>query len=73
MQMAAEEDVQQVEDDEDVVVVAVQKKEVAAVVREEDSEGVTALRNMGFDVTADVRAVLERHNGDVAAVLEEMM
>ena len=40
---------------------------------EEDSAGVAALRNMGFDITADVRAVLERHNGDVAAVLEEMM
>ena len=58
-----------VEEDEDVV--AVQKEE--AVVCEEDSAGVTALRNMGFDITADVRAVLERHNGDVAAVLEEMM
>ena len=43
----------------------------AAVV--EECEGVTALRNMGFEVTADVRAVLEKHNGDVAAVLEEMM
>ena len=78
MPMAAEEDVQ-VEDDEDVVVIAVpaeaetEREEEAAVVCEEDSEGVTALRNMGFDITADVRAVLERHNGDVAAVLEEMM
>ena len=75
MPMAAEEDVQ-VEDDEDVVVVAVPAE--TETEREEekqaaDSAGVTALRNMGFDITADVRAVLERHNGDVAAVLEEMM
>ena len=27
--------------------------------QEADSAGVTALRNMGFDITADVRAVLE--------------
>ena len=77
MPMAAEEDVQ-VEDDEDVVVVAVPAETEAEPERveekqEADSAGVTALRNMGFDITADVRAVLERHNGDVAAVLEEMM
>ena len=77
MRMAAEEDVQ-VEDNEDVVVVAVPAEAESQAEREEekqeaDSEGVTALRNMGFDITADVRAVLERHNGDVAAVLEEMM
>ena len=73
MPMAAEDN----EDDEDVVVVAVQaeaeREEEAAAVCEEDSAGVTALRNMGFDITAHMRAVLERHNGDVAAVLEEMM
>ena len=76
MPMAAEEDVQ-VEDNEDVDVVAVpaetEREQAAAVVCEEDSAGVTALRNMGFDITAHMRAVLERHNGDVAAVLEEMM
>ena len=79
MPMAAEEDVQVEDDedeDEDVVVVAVpetKREQEAAVVCEEDSAGVTALRNMGFDITVDMRAVLERHNGDVAAVLEEMM
>ena len=85
MPMAAEEDVQVEDDededeDEDVVVVAVPAEteetvteQAGTVVCEEDSAGVTALRNMGFDITADVRAVLERHNGDVAAVLEEMM
>ena len=51
--------------------VLVQSNEEAVV--HENSAGVTALRNMGFDITADVRAVLERHNGDVAAVLEEML
>ena len=75
MPMAAEEDVQ-VEDNEDVDVVAVPadtQPEREEEKQEADSAGVTALRNMGFDITADVRAVLERHNGDVAAVLEEMM
>ena len=41
--------------------------------QEADSAGVTALRNMGFDITADVRAMLERHNGDVALTVEEML
>ena len=75
MPMAAEEDVQ-VEDNEDVVVVAVPAEtetEREEEKQEADSEGVTALRNMGFDITADVRAVLEKHNGGIAAVLEEMM
>ena len=54
---AAEEDVQ-VEDNEVVVAVPAEaetereQEQAAAVVCEEDSAGVTALRNMGFDITA---------------------
>ena len=40
---------------------------------EGENPAVTQLRNMGFEITAAVRVCVAKHDGDVAAVLQEML